>query len=361
MNYKTPLLTSFFLISLIADCLGSEPLYLRLISADDSIREPAYLELDKLTTSGKKEVVLSIVRNSSKLESKIGVREVDSASIDVFKHLKSEAAPILADSFKDKDPNVRNFASWCLGNLGPVSIPSILKALKDKNPRVRYYGISAITPLTTVDETDENIVEIIPALTDLLNDPVISVRDNACRTFGAIGSFGASAVPDLTKLIKDKNKKISLHALHTLGMIGPGAKESAREIAVMLQSKDKNIRREAAYALSEFGVASKVVLSELLQALLDSETDVRLGVINSIGNIGPEAKEAVTTLVNFLVDPDTGIRWNSAIALTNIDPKESEPAIPVFVEMLKNVVMKSTAINGLKKIGTPKALKAVGL
>ena len=259
-------LTTLWLFSFSAHCFAKEPLYLRLLT--DFTNEDLS-ELDHLSTNGKKEVANSIILNREKISSKYDSHSIDSKAIEIFKRIKPEAIPLLVDAFNNDSHKIRNFASYCLGNVGPEAVQPILETFKNKNPRVRYCGISAVVFLNGDESTDDKIPEVIQALINLLDDPDISVRDNACRTFGAFGTAATPAVPFLVKLLKDKSPKIRHDTLHALGMIGSSTKDSIPIIAAMLHSEDTNTRVEATYALSEFDGASKPALPDLLQALHD--------------------------------------------------------------------------------------------
>ncbi len=63
----------------------------------------------------------------------------------------------------------------------------------------------------------------MPALTEALRDPVLSVRANAAAGLGAFGTAAEQAVPALVEALKDRDTSMKQAAASSLRSIDPEA------------------------------------------------------------------------------------------------------------------------------------------
>ncbi|MBS1789642.1 MAG: HEAT repeat domain-containing protein [Acidobacteria bacterium] len=119
------------------------------------------------------------------------------------------AVNALLEALKDGDSNVRESASYDLGEIGgEVAVTALLEALKDEDTRVRRNAARALGEIGG----EAAVAELLEALKD--KDMV--VREHAAKALGKIG--GEAAVIALLEVWKDK---ISGHeiAVEVLGKI----------------------------------------------------------------------------------------------------------------------------------------------
>ena len=79
----------------------------------------------------------------------------------------------------------------------------------------------------------------------------------------------------------------------------------------------------------------------------------------ALGSIGEGAVDAVPALIKLLQDAEGFVRSRSIEALGQIGSKDAVPALIQLLHQDQDVGICSAIAKTLKRIGTPKALKAV--
>jgi HEAT repeat protein len=121
------------------------------------------------------------------------------------------AAPLLAVTLRDTEPNVRRRGAWALGALdASESVPALIEALKDTDEGVREQVAWALGAIG-----DRRAVE---PLMNALADQSAQVREQAAWALGALGDHRAA--PALAKALKDSEARVRRQAAWALGAIG---------------------------------------------------------------------------------------------------------------------------------------------
>lgn len=129
-----------------------------------------------------------------------------------YLELKKGVRPLINTLENDEDEEVRKEAAEALGKIGdPLSVKSLIKALKDRDARVRWKAAEALGKIG-----DDQAVE---ALIKSLNDENRVVRRKAAIALGEIRNFGA--VEHLVFMINDNNEDetVRMAAQHALNRI----------------------------------------------------------------------------------------------------------------------------------------------
>jgi hypothetical protein len=123
------------------------------------------------------------------------------------------AVPALAAALKDSVWEVRDQAASALGKIGPDAVPELVTALKNSDSNVRITAALALGQIGP---------DAVSALATALKDSDRGVRYYAALALGAIGPDAGDAVPALTALISDPNVDVRESAATAIKKITPG-------------------------------------------------------------------------------------------------------------------------------------------
>jgi len=295
---------------------------------------------------------------------------------------------------EDKAGSVREAAALALGDIGRAALkaledPDLVQALtqalaKDTDPLVRR------SAALSLGKFGPDAKAALAALETAVDDPNVTVRQNAAW---ALGRIGAASVKGLKKALKDSDILVQRDAAGSLGRLDPeearGALDelvacckidnSALRIAALsvlnkivtsedgkiavlikpaLADADPEVKRNAALTLANIGGPEAApALPILLEALRDGDAELKPQAAAAIGNLGDAAASAVSPLIKALADPEKEVRRYAALALGGIGEK-AEPAIGPLVKLLANTSeyaeARVEAATALAKIGPRK-------
>ena len=159
------------------------------------------------------------------------------------------AVPALIEAEGDDNQTVCIGASKALQQIGPATVPFLIKALRHENPRIREIaarGLYGHAP---------NAQKAISALTDALQDSDAFVRKWIAVALEALayhfGPILKVAVPGLSDLLKDEDWAVREWAAHALGSIGTVADAALPALQSALEDEEPVVRQAAAEALSK--------------------------------------------------------------------------------------------------------------
>jgi HEAT repeat protein len=199
----------------------------------------------------------------------------------------------------------------------------------------------------------------VPGLVKVLKGNDQAARAEAAQELGLIGKPAKGAIPALLQAIQAPGAPVRVHAAEALVRIDPAQQQAGiNSLIASLQDKRNEIRRAAAEALGHLGADAKAAVPPLIEALKDADADVRWIAADALGQIGAEAKSAVPALVASLKDP--AIRSIAVDALGGIGADAKDATGPL-AELLKedNVNLRRTVAMSLARIGGPGARPAV--
>ena len=147
----------------------------------------------------------------------------------------------------------------------------------------------------------------VPALIDVLREPVWVARRNAAWALGALDD--PRGVAPVTAALQDREAPVRAQAAWALGAMD--ADSAVQALVAVLKDPDDGVRQQAAWALGAIG--SRAAVGGLSQALKDTHAQVRHQAAWALGAIGDRG--AVPGLVDTLKDADKGVRQQAAWAL----------------------------------------------
>ncbi len=238
--------------------------------------------------------------------------------------LGPRAIPVLAESLRDDDPQVRYTAAMALAEFGQPAVPWLVHALSSDYPAVRTVAAQSLAKMGPAAQ------KAAPVLTELLTDEYPLVRLAAAE---ALMRSGASNAP-VRVFIDALNGKSTWPkdwAASALGRIGPAGKEAAPSLVRLLSHENKELRLTAAVALAKVdpeGGPQKAV-PVLVPLLKDEDLDLQSLAISGLGGIGKRAGTAAAPLGELVHDEEVGSEAIYALG------KMGEPGVSIVLRILE--------------------------
>lgn len=146
------------------------------------------------------------------------------------------------------DERVRRFATWTLGEMGPVARPAIPALVE----LARKDGGSGRTGATTaIGKIGGDAPEAIPLFVEDLKHAKENRRIRAARALGRLGAHAAPALGALREALRDGSPTVRLLALEAIAGCGEAARPAIDDVvAVMNGDADPDVKKAASRALS---------------------------------------------------------------------------------------------------------------
>jgi len=212
--------------------------------------------------------------------------------IDVGTLLGNRDIPGLVNALSSRNPDVQSEAMRALGEIGSAAVGQIVPALKQRNRRLRLGAIGALAEIQDPGA--------VPALAEMMRDPVSEIRWQAAIALGEIGS--QEAIAFLIPGLEDADKYVRYGSALSLAKIGyqPAGDAGWAWFYAARQDWDR-LRELGSYALPP-----------LHNLLRDNDSEVRVRAVRMIGDIGDGDSGPV--LIGALGDPDRQVRWEAVLA-----------------------------------------------
>ncbi len=240
---------------------------------------------------------------------------------------KSEAIPTLIEMTAVPSSDVQESAAIAIESIGPEAIEAA--GVLKKLIRNGVAGVRAhgIKALDAVRAYDDESVRI---LIDAFDDPEPRVSSVAVD---ALSHFGTNAHAPLLKALHSTDERVYTRASHTLGYMGANASDVIPELTTMLTDRTARLRSVAVTTLGLMGTVSVDSIPAMSELLGDNDASVRMSAAEAIGSLGPAAATVVAKLTDALDDDDRRVRLAATDALGNIGPDASS-ALPKLKELL---------------------------
>lgn len=245
----------------------------------------------------------------------------------------SQLAESLGDRKRHQD------AAAILSEIGPASVPYIIKALAHRKESARR-NITHL--LNTIDPwwyESEDARGAVPHLVKSLADGDSEFRLAIFEILGEIDpqwtrSEGArSAVPYLMKSLSEGDDiDIRIAAANALEIIGPGASKAVFRLVKLLADNNSAVREAASDALKRIdprwpeSESAYNTIPYLVKTLADRDGNVRIAAVRVLRKIDPQwprsegARSTVPYLMKALTDTRKPVRRVVREALNRIDP-----------------------------------------
>lgn len=146
--------------------------------------------------------------------------------------------PALTNALNSRDAEIRMTAASALAKMGQEArdaVPTLLLTLKDKSSEVRAASANALRFIhirvvhfngTAGNPKDNQVEFVVPALTELVRDPVTDVRVMAVCVLGNFREDAISSVSNLLEALKDKDPDVRRYAAWSLNEITNATNQS---------------------------------------------------------------------------------------------------------------------------------------
>lgn len=245
----------------------------------------------------------------------------------------------LIQALRDKDWQIQVVAAYTLGRFGVKAKPAISELnskIKAENADVRFAVAQSLGNIGSED--------VVPALTEALQDHDENVRFAAAEALVKLGSDAKAAIPVLMKTLRDGNWFVRSRAANAFVHLAPQSSsltpaliEAALSnplqespwgggpeyVEYHLQRQQKIPAVVALDALAEIGAEATPPLIEALKSNDISNPTLALVELGS----KPASDQVITLLIQALQHSDWTIRKSAALALGSIGSKAAIPAL----------------------------------
>ncbi len=254
-------------------------------------------------------------------------------------------ADLESDDLRD-----RWYAAYALGKAGPAAAEAVepLMTLLANLAGHEYVRGTAAWALGRIGPQAD---QAVPLLIETLGSAHISVRRNAPRALGEIGTPAATAaVSELLALLEDPDREVRANTAVAVWRLARSAR-SIPALDAMLAEGGWFGAYEAAIALGQLdGAPPEAVLGPLAGAFAHPDVSVRRAAARSAGSLeGP----ALPVLEELLNDPREEVRQAAAEALGWIGP----PAVDALAAALRRdcPTVRRLAARALGRLGSAAA------
>jgi HEAT repeat protein len=153
----------------------------------------------------------------------------------------------LIGQLESPDPDLRYNAVMALGKIGPepAVVRAVIDALSDPDTAVRLGAIRIL------ENFGDNARMATPALKKTLKDDNEFVRDGAVHALGKIG-LPSEVIPEITNMLNDSSMYVRIAAARVLGQFGPEASEALPELRDLAKNDHEQlVRNEAKESINE--------------------------------------------------------------------------------------------------------------
>jgi HEAT repeat protein len=231
---------------------------------------------------------------------------------------------------------VRSNAAIILGKLGPgaaTAAPALARSLRDPDPNTRVAAVQTLTLL--MPDAAKYKSQMLPEFVRAMKDTNWLVREHAASFLAGYREASRVAAPALIKALDDPQVTVRTRAYAGLNQMDFTA-VSGRQVAPLLiqctKSREPTVRATAASKLGLMNKEPRQSVPALSALLSDPEAVVRYAAATALGRFGPEAKSAVPALVKTLDAPELVVRLAATNALAKIEPSKWTLPAPIAHE-----------------------------
>ena len=285
----------------------------------------------------------------------------------------ADAVPLLIEACRDDtEPEVRETAIWALGRIGPAAkpaVPELIRALKDESTSIRR---DAARSLGQIGSPGDGVVA---ALAEAVGDADNGVGEAAVTARREMGPAAKSAVPVLVQWrLVEEDDHLAGGISRLLRELDPRAEVLTPAMLTVLKTEeDPERREEAVWMLIEAGppaaasarpTATASAVPTLIQiAQHDVSPSVRNAALGALGSADRDGKLSVPVLIKALHSEDKATRGIAARALGHIGrfSPAAKAAVPDLIEALRDDEwsVRDNAASALGQIRAKEAIPAL--
>ncbi len=254
----------------------------------------------------------------------------------------------LIENLSRQSEHLREEAAFELRRAGgPRVVEALIGALADPVAKVRAVALDSLSR-----QSPEHRDRIAEAVLPLLDDPDDTVKLQAAKTIGRLGS--SAAVDRLVALLAHEKPECRLYAALALGRTRD-ARALAPLAALLRKERDKRVRATVLIALGLTGNA-KVVPLLLKIGLADEDRRVRASAIEALGRFKftNEARFRIIDIVRrkCVEEDDNRVKANAVITLHRLGDLDATSHLAGMVKA-SNKWLRASAAYVCGQIATP--------
>ena len=202
-----------------------------------------------------------------------------------------EAIPALVNAMEDADVEVALAVCAALKQIGNPGIPYLLKFMRNaqEKEKIRWYAAEALADLGP---------ESLPHLLKAMDDQDVGVRMMAIDSIPRLGFAAESAVPRIEKFLSENNVNIIKSSTISLAQIAmqsadPSTSLAMRTLLNSVKSENVDLRRAVVSAIEYLGdkiAGLDPILHTLKEASQDRDEEVRENAAWLLNRLGRPIK-----------------------------------------------------------------------
>ncbi len=280
-------------------------------------RDAAWHEL--LLARGSEALPILIAAARGEVDAEIREdKEVHSSAMRALEQMPIVTAdvPLLRNLLGDKDAELRAWAAYALGKLGPAdaaAVEVLRGALGDTESNVRVFAAVALThhPADARAATRVLREALVKASRELERDGQIIIHSE----IETLVVESVKPSPEFWNEVK-ADEDVGLRTIAAAALESPPDSPPARSIPSLLEAFRRN--DDAIHAAEAFTKVGASAIAPLISALEDSSVDVRAWAVWTLGQMGEPAVASVPALLRRLVDSSSIVRAAAAECLGRI-------------------------------------------
>ncbi|MDF1660657.1 MAG: HEAT repeat domain-containing protein [Planctomycetota bacterium] len=203
-----------------------------------------------------------------------------------------EIADVLYKHLWNSDRVLLVAIARCLGKIGDMKVPEIIKEAKKRDSK-RRVKVAIALGYVGLGVEDTRLKSVLTTLMRMLGDPDWPVQ---AFTRMSLAMLGEKAIPSLIKGAKSKKKQVWEGALAALGQMGEKGEEAVLALILTFKVQDAMGRARVSDTISQIG---EVAIPELIRGLKNRNSNIIYGCCESLMRIGPKAAPALIEVLGF--------------------------------------------------------------
>jgi HEAT repeat protein len=210
---------------------------------------------------------------------------------------EAKDVPLLDESLKAADPELRRLAADALAKLGPQAkpaVPALLANLKSKDKGMRLVAMRALEAIGTEAK------EAVPLLTEAMQDSDLEVAIPAAVALAKVSGDAKEPLALLRKAVQSKTNSGSLKKRAVQGLAALNAQDLPSAKALLSALTDDQARPDAKMALVKIGKGAADIIALALVKDFKTSEAARLACIEMLGDLGHKSLyvgQALTAVV----------------------------------------------------------------
>lgn len=207
---------------------------------------------------------------------KAGARE---RAMEALIKIGPEALPELVSILTNTIAPRREKAAEAIGGFGTnalAALPVLLRCTVDKDEKVVISAAVALSELPSRHDV------VLPALTNVLNEPRLSVRWGGVRALSWHTPRPEVAVPALSHALSDPNPDVRCLAINVLSDLRPQRESVLLVLTSVMKDPNPSVRKRVIGALSGINPRPEAVQNLIANAMNDSHLEVRQAATNAL-------------------------------------------------------------------------------